>query len=209
MNRVHTNRLDLIDSPRELGLPEDYSYLIVPDKNPENRFYHVSLSGDKFNYDCLILADKISKMSPKPDIVIVPWKGGTGAFCYVLGDQGLPLYGISTDSYPIATDAYGDKKQPGIVVISDMTELGEIIKGCKPGYKDRETTEKPNILIGDDISDRGVTENRIIKDLFKELAGSELEKSANIKLATIYYKTCASLTKKHPDIYVTAFPNRI
>ncbi|MBI4895027.1 MAG: hypothetical protein HY831_00905 [Candidatus Aenigmarchaeota archaeon] len=194
------------DMRKSLKLPEGYSYFITPSEDPKKRFYHVSLSSDRTAYDGIEMAKKIARSEPAVNEIILPHVGGPATFCYTLGNIGKKYLGRKLDSYPISTDAYGDEKSPGIVVVSDLTEIAEILRGKRPGYKDRKQEVRNNIAIGDDIFDRGLTDEAIRNKLSPLLTDIE---NLTIKSFCIYQKDGASLVGRGPDLVTTVFPNKI
>lgn len=137
--------------------------------------------------DSYKLANQIIDSGYKPNYTIALWRGGTIPGCVV---QEVLVYNqIKNDHIAIRTSAYN----------SDNSELKKEIRVHGLGYIIDRVTDEDRLLIVDDVFDKGVTIDTVIK-LIKQRARKNTP--GQIKVATVYFKPKMNKTNRIPDYYI-------
>jgi hypoxanthine phosphoribosyltransferase len=130
--------------------------------------------------DSFVLAKQIFDSGFVPDVLLVLWRGGTPVGIVI--HEFLLYKGISTYHTVLKAESYvgiDQRKEPVIEHVESL--LSKVDKTSR-------------VLVVDDIFDSGCTMKKV-----RELLSDAV---AEIRIATLYYKTASNTTDIVPDYYV-------
>lgn len=136
--------------------------------------------------DSLELAALVLDSGFRPDLIIGIWRGGTPVGIAL--QEVLAFAGLDSDHFAIRTASYAGIGERSGVVIDGLE------------YVTRQLTERPDILLVDDVYDTGLS-LQAVKNRLLQLSG---EQQPDIRLATPWYKPGNNRTGVVPDYHLHA-----
>ncbi len=133
-----------------------------------------------FMRDAFTLARKIHDSGFRPDLMVIPWRGG--APVGIVLDEFFRWKGLSCVSVIIKISSYSGIDAGGEAVIED---IGGLVASVKPGMK---------VLVVDDIFDSGRS-CAAIKGAIPAVAGE-------VRIAALYHRTGRAMVPLRPDYIV-------
>ncbi len=139
----------------------------------------IFLRADDQVRDSFALARQIYDSGFVPDVLIVLWRGGTPVGIVI--HEFLEFKGISTYHTAIKASSYTGIGKRGEPVLEHFDRLQNLI------------TPASKVLVVDDIFDSGCTMRKVVEELEP--------RTAELRIATLYYKEAANVTDIQPDYY--------
>ena len=138
------------------------------------------LSANDLMLDSFRLGKQILDSGWRPDVVLALWRGGTPISLAV--HELLAYCGVMTVHMSMHCRSYTGIGQTGTVTIEHSES---VLARLQPDH---------NVLVVDDIFDTGNTARNVL-ELLRPLA-------AEVRLATLYWKTGTNVTDLRPDYHV-------